>query len=92
MHVQWVVLGAPHEPIRVPPLLCPECPFCYTSRAAGALCVAVRMSAWFWTTVTLPAMLCVRCNAALGLVRESPRVCKALAVYAQRCADMRALV
>jgi hypothetical protein len=32
-------------------------------------------------------MLCGRCNAALGLVRESPDVCKALTAYAQMCAD-----
>lgn len=31
------------------------------------------------------AMLCVRCNAALGLVREDPCVAEALKEYAQAC-------
>ena len=35
------------------------------------------------------AMLCVRCNAALGLLREDPAVCRMLAEYAAVCSDHR---
>ncbi len=36
------------------------------------------------------AALCVRCNAALGMVKESPEIARRLAMYAEGCIEIRA--
>ncbi len=43
------------------------------------------------TTGEPRALLCMRCNAALGLVKENPSIARALADYAERCVQFRSM-